>query len=253
MEMYDKLEFFRTYFAKASEKRVFLESLSSKLGKLPENVSILDLGCHDGALMERILSQNTDRLPRNLRIVGVDPSGEALKRFHERKLPPSISLETFAGTTESYLESCKESFDWVISSHSLYWSANLQEVLKAISDSARSGVVVFRGERGICEIQSEFSKLLGNPAERLYDSSDIENALSTVGVPFEKENHQTEIAIPDEKSKEFRWLASFFLQTNDESLSEAEFSRVHDFVRSRGNPFRHDVSFFWLGDARTKA
>jgi hypothetical protein len=95
-------------------------------------------------------------------------------------------------------------------------------------------------------VQSKYRNLLGSPNEKLYTADDIERCLSDLTVEFRREEHQTKVIIPEESSREFRWLVSFFLQTSDDALTESDWTELKSFFRPFGREFRHDVNFFWI-------
>lgn len=53
MSMYDSSEFFKTYFAKASEKSILIDLMSTRFSPPSQELNILDLGCHDGTLIKK--------------------------------------------------------------------------------------------------------------------------------------------------------------------------------------------------------
>ncbi len=245
-EGYDRQEFFETYFAKASEKPLFIESFSKHFETQADSLSILDLGCHDGTLMLRLLDKIKTHLPAEVRVVGVDPSEPSVRKFETKQLPDGVSLECHTLTGEDFLSRDERQFTWIIASHCLYWTEDLERTLRSISERSDNAVVVFRGSRGIFEIQSQFKDLLGNPNEKLYTADDISRSFDVLGIQYSKEIHQTSIEIPKPDSQEFRWIVSFFLQTSEERINSEEWTRIETFLEPYGGEFRHDVTFFWL-------
>ena len=247
-QMYDRVEFFNAYFRNASEKQLFLDSFTRRAkDKINSELSILDLGSHDGSLVLRVLESVNASKNVGINLTAVDPSSAALENFSKKNIPKNVSLNCYPATAEEYLSKCNRQFDWVIASHCLYWTENLGEVLRRITSCSNSGVIVLRGHKGIHEIQSKFRQLLGNEKERLYQADDIESELYLIKVPFEREDITSHIEIPDLDSREFRWMASFFLQSDETALVENNYKDIFRFVTQRGTKFQHDISFFWFG------
>lgn len=247
--MYDKIKFFKSYFGRASEKKIFLENFdkrfSSPAGK---EVSFLDLGCHDGHLMLQIIDRVKDRLPDDVYITGVDPSSSAIEEFSQKRLGRNIRADFCIQTAEEFFDKQDSllKFNWIIASHCLYWSKRLENVIQKIISTSDQAVIVLRNQLGIYQIQSQFKKLLGSPDEQLYIADNIQNVLDNLNCNYRRENYETKIELPDESSKEFLWLISFFLQTTEDKLTKNDLDRIKPFLRSLGNPMRHDVSFFWI-------
>lgn len=249
--MYDKVEFFKSYFSRATEKRILIQSLDVRLNQLETNASILDLGCNDGTLVRTIVQQYQNRIPDKLTLVGVDPSATAIEKFLAHDVASNYSVQAFNGTAEDYFASHSHFFDWIFASQCLYWSPDLQDIISAIHRNSDSALIVLRDKKGIFEIQSYFKDVLGNKAEHLYSADDIEMALKAQNIPFNKEYHQTYIELPHQDEQEYDWLIAFFLQLDDEELSPALGVKVKEFIaqKAKANRLQHDVVFFWLGKA----
>jgi hypothetical protein len=246
-KMYDRKEFFSAYFSRASEKSTLVDSFKFHFGKpIKDSIRILDLGCHDGTLILRMLDAVKDKLPGSVHLTGVDPSEAALNEFKAKKLMTGVTAEFFNETTEKFLVRGSKKFDWVVASHCLYWSDNLRLVLRQTLDLGDSIVIVMRRPRGIYQIQKYFKRLLGNPNEKFYTSQDVDETLTEMKIKFTREDHRTKIDLPDPTSEEFKWLISFFLQTTDDRLKPHQFQEVTKFMKTLGSPMQHDVSFFWI-------
>jgi|SRR5579871_315608 len=250
-KMYDKAQFFLAYFARATEKELVVRSLTDRFMGFKDSVSILDLGCHDGSLLERILNTYQSRLPARVDIVGVDPSETALGAFRQKMANNGHQVDTFIGCAEEYFKDSARHHDWILASQCLYWSADLSAVLKDIHERGDASLVVLRGKKGIFEIQSRFRSLIGDQEERLYSSSDIEDALYSLNIPFAKEDHATEIHVPKSFGQESKWINAFFLEVSDDALSDENHSEIAHFIAGLGSPMRHDITLFWLKGANT--
>lgn len=250
-EMYDKMEFFNSYFGRASEKTIILEEFKKRFSNPSKSkVSVLDLGCHDGTLISKLFNVVQEELKQGVILTGVEPSSEAIKSFSKRSFGPiDVELNLHTLTAESYLESVNDkiNYDWVLASQCLYWTQNLESTISKIIKKGSKSLIVLRGHYGIYQIQSEFKNLLGNKNEKLYTSDDIDLVLKALKTDFERQDFQTSIEIPDSSSVEFIWLMSFFLQTTEDRFSSDDISRIKSYLNKLGNPIRHDVSFFWVG------
>ena len=247
--MYDKIEFFKSYFSRATEKKILVESIGARLNPLEDKAKILDLGCHDGTLIRTIITRYQHCISNKLNIVGVDPSQRALAEFSAHEFSKKYSITTYKGTAEEFFSRHNEYFDWILASQSLYWSSDLRLILRQINQNSSSALIVLRGKKGIFEIQTQFKEYLGNKQEQLYSADDVERALVAEQIPYTKECHQTFIELPQQSAPEFNWLIAFFLQMDDANASPDLLSRVTDFIvqKSIANTLQHDVVFFWLG------
>ncbi len=245
--IYDRREFFSTYFSKSTEKALFVSEFAKRFRPpSKDSLKILDLGTHDGLLLTKLLSQVKDKLPAQVDVVANDPSGPAIDDFRKRALPSGINLKLSVETAEEFFDRDADRFDWIIASHCLYWSPRLVELTKLICERSEAAVIILRGRKGIYELRSRFRHLLGNKLEQLYTADDVEAALKDLQVSFSRDEHQTHIDIPDEDSVEFLWLLSFLLDSNVDTLSKSDLEEIKAFLRPFKGRFRHDVSFFWI-------
>lgn len=210
MSMYDKRQFFKTYFSSASEKSILVKLLGKRFHLPSHTANILDLGCHDGALMKNIVNAYAKRLPEKLVITGVDPSLQAIKEYAKADFPIPVQTNIFAGTAEDYFDVCTDHFDWIFASQCLYWSPDLPKIIKQIHEAGDSALIVIRGCHGIYEIQSQFRHYIGNHLEKFYTDKEVEMALRTQKILFQKESLSTFIQLPDKDSIELKWLILFF-------------------------------------------
>lgn len=254
MSMYDKSAFFQTYFSNASEKPLLVESLDKRFNPSTELIRILDLGCHDGALMKKIINAYSHRMPENIILTGVEPSLPALELFAYSNFSIPVKMNTFAGTAENYFKFNTDYFDWIFASQCLYWSLDLDQIIRQIAQAGKSALIVLRGKHGIYEIQSRFKQHIGNPMEQFYTAEDIASSLATQKIPFQQEMIKSLIKLPPGDSQEFKWLMSFFLQIDEEHLTQDTFKEVQSWITSRySGQMPHEVCFFWLGDAMIKS
>ncbi len=253
--MYDSCELFKTYFANASEKSILIDLMRTRFSPFSHQLNILDLGCHDGNLIKKIIDAYASRMPSKVTITGVDPSINALLEYSKNKFTIPVHTNTFAGTAESYFlrHLGDEHFDWVIASQCLYWSLDLPYVVRNIAECGASGLIVLRGHRGIYEIQSCFKAYIGNKNEQFYTAADVESALLHLNIPFEKEIKTTFIQLPQQGSMEMKWLIAFFLQQNEKDINNDIWQEVESWILAKtSEKMAHDVSFFWLGKAMLK-
>ena len=250
MSMYDSSEFFKTYFAKASEKSILLDLMNTRFSPSSHELNILDLGCHDGTLIKKIIDAYASRMPTKVTITGVEPSLEALSLYSKNQFTIPVQTNTFVGTAENYfLNSCNEYFDWVIASQCLYWSLDLPYIVRKIANHGESGLIVLRG-RGTHEIQSQFKDYIGNQKEQFYTADDIESALINLNIPFEKEVKTTSIQLPHQGSIEMKWLIAFFLQQDKKDINSDIWQEVESWILAKtSEEILHEVCFFWLGKA----
>lgn len=239
MSVYDS-NLFANYLNKSDEKKALVKRLKERMQG--DNLKILDLGCHDGALTAWYLDEIE---AKDIDLIAVDPSKPALEKFAERTWSKNVKTKLVNATAEEFLGQNTQHFDWIIASHCLYWSENLAIIIEQIAKKSDQAIVVLRGKRGIYQIQKKFKYLLGNSLEKLYTSDDIESVLG-FKVEFEHENILSNIEIDFDNSDQLQSLLCFFLQRDVGSLSRDEMAQVKDFVGGLGQPIKHEVSFFWL-------
>ncbi|ETW99698.1 MAG: hypothetical protein ETSY1_14050 [Candidatus Entotheonella factor] len=97
-------------------------------------------------------------------------------------------------------------------------------------------------------MQVQFKEFLGDPTGRQYIADDVHDILVDLKVPFTREDHESEIHIPEHDSRFFRELVAFCLLTTNEQLDQDRLSQVSRYLRPYGDSLRHDISFFWFGE-----
>jgi|GEM_PF-2164472 len=244
--MYDHNEIFRTYLEKTNEKRLFAERFAEEFLSAGKTARLLDIGCHDGSLTLQYLKAIQPKLPSLVEVTCVDPSAEAVRQFEKREKPRGINFHFFVGTCEEFLEQASSPFDWIVASHSLYWSPVLSDVIETFLNLSGHLAVVLRESIGIFQLQSRFRGLVGNEKERFYTAIDIENSLKKLGAHFKSETARSHVAIPSFHSREFADLVSFFLQSTPEMFSPSSLREVYDYLQPFGERFPHHVRFFWV-------
>ncbi|WP_392537289.1 class I SAM-dependent methyltransferase [Legionella sp. 227] len=250
MSMYDNSEFFKTYFANASEKTILIDLISTRFSHSSSELNILDLGCHDGKLIKKIIDAYASKMPAKVSITGVEPSADALLEYSKNQFSIPVQINTFVGTAESYFlkHPCNQYFNWVIASQCLYWSLDLPYIVKKIADAGESGLIVLRGRLGIYEIQARFKDYIGNQNEQFYTADDIESTLRDLNIPFEKEVKTTSILLPSQGSMEMKWLIAFFLQWDKKNINSDILQEVESWILEKNaEKMTHEVCFFWLG------
>ncbi|STX52471.1 methyltransferases [Legionella busanensis] len=255
MAMYDSNEFFKTYFANASEKSLLIELMYTRFFPTKQALDILDIGCHDGALIKKIIAAYEDRIPPQVTLTGVEPSCDAALKYEKNHFNIPVQTTTFIGTAENYFNQNPNGkyFDWVIASQCLYWSYDLLYIVKKIADCGESGLIVFRGQHGIYEIQSRFKFYIGNQNEQFYTADNIESALINLAIPFEKQVEATSIQLPPQGSIKMKWLIAFFLQQDEKDIDNKIYQEVEAWILEKNSEkIIHEVCFFWLGKARIK-
>lgn len=252
--MYDRLEFFSSYFARASEKQLLVDALGTRFGNFGHSLSLLDLGSHDGGLLHRICERYQDRFPANTSITAVDPSPAAVSELLKRKFGATIQLNGHVASAESWFARQQIHYDWIIASQCLYWSDNLPDIVSKIYHYSNSALIVLRGKKGIYQIQSRFRQYLGNKQEQLYTAEDIELALRSQQIPYERVNHCTDIELPDSSDPAFNWLIGFILQIDDLDEDAGFLKEVRDYILmlSRNGKLEHEVAHFWLAPSQDR-
>lgn len=243
--MYDSDVSFTIYLEQTAEKKVFVEHLHKRFDQ-DKPRHILDLGCHDGAITLEYLKA-IDQTSKGVGITCVDPSASAIEKFKAKDLPAHIDFTFHVSTAEDFLQPNEEHFDWIVVSHSLYWSPDLTKTVRDIVTASDKAIIVLRDKTGLFQVQSHFKDLVGNKGEKFYTANDVEVALHEIGAKFQREDIASEVAIPERGMSAFASLVAFILQADAQAFTEEHLDDVHSFLLEKGNPFPHHVSFFWVG------
>lgn len=247
--MYNKIEFFQSYFARASEKKLVVDSLAPRLNQISDDFHMLDLGCHDGALIKSIFEQYQSATSPSIKITAVDPSETAIAELANSEFASRYHVSTYAGTAESYFDNHHTHFDWILASQCLYWSKNLSHIIRQIHQASDSALIVLRGKKGIYDIQHRFKSHLGNAQEQLYTAEDIEKTLIALDIAYKRVNHTTHITLPEPDTEAFNWLTGFFLQNENIEDDVDALTEIKKYILQHTihGSLEHEVAFFWLG------
>lgn len=229
-DIYSHNEIFKTYFERAPEKTWVVDSCNDRLHFSDNKAMILDAGCYDGQLIQRITDQYRDVLPSQTTIIGIDPCATAIDTFNKTDFGDKITAHGRAVTLEDFLDENTIKFDWVIASQSLYWTKDLKKVIQQIADMSHQALLVLRGQVGIYQIQKAFPELVGHHQEQFYNAEDIQDALTELQINFTREDKSTYFPLPERGTPEYHYLLNFFLQTPHGSLTPTDETRVYEFL-----------------------
>jgi Methyltransferase domain len=246
-DIYSENDIFQTYFERAPEKTWVVESFSNRLHFSSNKAMILDAGCHDGKLMQRIVRQYYDILPEHTTIIGVDPCEAAIAKFNKIDFGSKVTARGYAMSIEQFLNKNDTRFDWIIASQSLYWTQDLKKIIRQIADASANALIVLRGKTGIFQIQKTFPELIGNKQEQLYNAEHINDALLQLQINFKREDKATYIPLPDIDSAAYTHLLNFFMQTGSGQLLSEDIRRINEFISATfQDKIRHDVTQFLI-------
>ncbi|KTD62392.1 class I SAM-dependent methyltransferase [Legionella shakespearei] len=249
MSIYNHPSYFQTYLEHASEKKVLADMLPSRILRLSQFNNLLDVGCHTGDLLDKILSQETITTPLE-RIVGIDPANTR-DEFLEKISHLSRSTRFIQMSLENYFKHHQQKFDVILASQCLYWSEDLANDLISINKHGRATCIVIRSDTGIYQIQHGLKRYLGNKQEKLYYSRHIETTLNRNNILFQKDVIESPIYMPQKGSQEWLSMLSFFLQNDHSNFSNEALNEINNFLDKLimpNNIIKHEVVFYWLGE-----
>lgn len=242
--IYDRPETFDSYLKVTSEKAELARRFALRFSAPTEPVSLLDLGCNDGDLTLQCLTAVADRLPAGSRVTCVEPSAVALEKFRQRRLPPAVEFRFVPQSLEEFLGSTHEIFDWTLASHCLYWTKDLDQVIRRALAISRNLCVVLREKNGLYDVEEKLWHLVRSERGPMRTADEIESALRAAGATYERENVATSLPLPESGSPEFAQLVSFFLDTPMLPVSARE--AAIEYFKPHGETFAYGIGFLWV-------
>lgn len=154
--------------------------------RLKPGMSVLELGCGNGALW----LENLSHVPSEIHIV-ISDSSEGMVREVQHRLSEDqrFSFQTIDMDQIPYHD---QSFDLVIANHVLFYSTDLDHTLKEIRRVLKPGGTLSASTYGakhmkeITELVQEFNPEIRLAAENLYEQFGLENGEEILKPHFEK-------------------------------------------------------------------
>lgn len=248
-EIYEDRTFFGDYLESTSEKSQFVELFLKQLnnGKIE---SLLDLGCYDGTLTQKLalrLSQTGQKIKR---LTAIDPAAGPLNEFRNRlgAQLQSAQWQLINMGMESFLAQNKEVFDWVLASHSLYWMGDSQTLIPHIIKSAQSGAIVIRDRGLLHHIEEKYRPRITQKTKRFISSHEISAEFKRLGVDFKTESFVASMAVPPPETLEFKQLAGFLLDLTIEELDENQLPELYADLKVEKGRATYGIDVLWFGE-----
>jgi ubiquinone/menaquinone biosynthesis C-methylase UbiE len=147
---------------------------------LPQNSTVLDLGCGTGSLMASLVNDWS-----GLRVVGIDISEEML-RLAVRKIKPENAL---ALADAHGLPFRKESFDLIVCCNSFHFlscpKSALTEMMRILRPSGRIVITDWCDDYLVCKIRGLYLRWFDPAHFRMYGSRKCGSLLKEVGFDIE--------------------------------------------------------------------
>lgn len=246
---YSAKEIFEAYFKRTTEKDELIKRFGQRIEASVNPVTLLDIGCSDGELTLNLLSKFQEKGIDVTSVTGVEPIARSIEEFQARNLPSKTTFNFFHGPAEQFVPKAGVLFDWIIVSHSLYWSADPKEILRRLASVGKNILVVMRDEGGLYEIEKRFRHLVLKPEGFLHSSKDIKAAFTDFGVEFAQEKIESFTKLPRQRDPEFLPLLSFFMDCPLEALTPTAIEAVSTYLDSFGGRFPYGISVFWAKGA----
>jgi SAM-dependent methyltransferase len=245
-DIYEDKTFFGDYLESTSEKDTFVDIFVKKVAE-KKIESLLDLGCFDGSLTRKLVSQLIKNGVGLNRVTAVEPARAPLEEFESTASAIDVTWQFKNLDMQAFLNSRRESFDWVIASHSLYWMGDSHKLIGDIVDSARNGVIVIRDPGLLHWVEAKYRPLMTKKTKRFISSREIGESLDMVNAPFKCESFAASMAVPDATSAEFKQLAGFLLDLTLDEIDESLLAELYSDLEVRNGRARYGIDLIWFG------
>lgn len=255
LQAHDEQEHVEKWFVERLKSFSFAE-------KQDRELSIIDFGCGEGNLSIRFIQVLRD-LGFHVDYTAVDASQEQLDRFRHHAVEVGLKdIRYVCHDVEGLVPD--RHFDLAIASHSLYYCADIQNVLRTILNCADEVILIHQGIRGVntlyelfrlgsrevTQIQSTHQQILQS-----LSSSDFSPLLrDRILKQFTFTIDVSVLSCLDSASQHGRDLMSFFLHQDYGTISEETTKALRDFLQKNYAPtytMPHDIEVLVVTSSST--
>jgi SAM-dependent methyltransferase len=240
--IYDSPEIFESYLKVSSEKELFVRRFEERFKPSSSPCLFLDLGCNDGTLTLNYLNAIKAKLPHTSKIVCVDPNKSALNHFKEKALPARLEFEFVPRSAEDYCFTTTHTFDWIIASHSLYWSPALKTLILKLVSLGKNVVIILREK----DQSYAFEKKFRHATNLMYSGDTIRDTLNDHHIPFEHEMIEERVKIPLYPSDEYLLFLAFHLDMPLEQISKQLVLDAHHYLKAFNGTLTFNIGLHWI-------
>ncbi len=221
-KIYDNETFFAPYLKATDEKITFVNFFAEQIAPNTKCDSLVDVGCFNGSLTIPLAAKLLTTGHKLKSVTGVEPSLSPLETFEAASKPEMIKWIFLHATAEEFAnQSTAESYDWLIASHSLYWSGSqLKDVIENFRRISKRAAIVVRDEGFLHQFEIRHRPKIVH-GKTFVSSAEVTQALSALGINYSRHKMNSKMNVPPVTSPEFKNLIGFLLDLTESQLSES--------------------------------
>ena len=183
-------------------------------------------------------------------ITAIEPAAAPLKEMQNSlaNMPAGTKWDLINSNMDNFLNSNKNTFDWVIASHSLYWMNNVSENINSISKLGKNGAIVMRDPGVLHQIEIKYRPLMTKKVKTFYSSADVVEELNILNVAHTVQSFSATMNVTAPDTSQFKQLAGFLLDLTLDEIDPQYLESLHKELNVKNGKSSYGIDIIWIGE-----